>query len=119
MALSVLPDVLRGCLLTWYIDNTSAAACAIKGASPDEDSSPLALVGCLLAAHLGIALWVEHVGSTQNPADVMTHDAFSDPSVCEGIAAGTVAAIQPTVAWTDLTSLSAAHALILRWVANP
>ena len=88
VALSILRDRLRGCLLTWYIDNRSAATAAIKGSSPEADNSPLALVGGLLAAALGISTWIEHVYSEQNPADVMTHLAFEDPAVKRGLASG-------------------------------
>ena len=66
VALSTMADHLRGTLLTWYIDNVSAASAAIKGASPDADNSPMALVGALLAAALDARVWIEYVASEQN-----------------------------------------------------
>ena len=53
VALQTMGDRLRGRYITWYIDNTSAASAAIKGASPTEDNSPMALVAALMAASLG------------------------------------------------------------------
>ena len=119
VALTVLRHELQGCMLTWYIDNTSAAASAIKGASPDPDSSPLALVGALLAARLGVSVWVEHVQSAQNPADVMTHEAYGDPAVQQCLAAGSVQSVQPAVRWSDFTSLDSAATLVRRWEQKP
>ena len=119
VALTVLRHELQGCMLTWYIDNTSAAASAIKGASPDPDSSPLALVGALLAARLGVSVWVEHVQSVQNPADVMTHEAYGDPAVQQCLAAGSVQSVQPAVRWSDFTSLDSAATLVRRWEQKP
>ena len=66
VALSTMADHLRGTLLTWYIDNVRAASAAIKGASPDADNSPMALVGALLAAALDARVWIEYVASEQN-----------------------------------------------------
>ena len=118
VALSVLRDQLRGCMVTWYIDNTSAASAAIKGSSPEADNSPLALLGGLLAAALGVALWVEHVYSGQNPSDVMTHAAFGDPAVQEGIASGALRPLAGEVPWGDLTSLSSALELVEHWAGE-
>ena len=47
---------LQGRDITWYIDNTSAAAAMIKGSSPQEDSSEMALVAALQAATMGCRL---------------------------------------------------------------
>ena len=115
VALSVLRGHLQGCLLTWYIDNASAAAAAIKGASPDADNAALALIGSLMAARLAVHVWIEHVASAQNPADIMTHAAFSDAGVHGQQAAGTLVAVQPAVPWQDLCSLRGAFQLIQRW----
>ena len=118
VALRTMADQLRGALLTWYIDNTSAAAAAIKGASPDTDNSPIALVGALLAAHLGTRIWVEYVASEQNPADVMSRDAYSNERIKSLVEQGVVVLWQRDFDRQDLLDLAGAGRLIEHWVTS-
>ena len=115
VALVVLGEFLRGHMCTWYIDNTSAASAAVKGASPEADNAPLALIGALLATGLSVRLWVEYVPSAQNPADVMTHRAYEDAEVQRQLAAGTAIAAQMQFDWAPLCSLEGAMSVLQRW----
>lgn len=49
--------------ITWYIDNASAARAMIKGSSPTEDSSAIALIAGLQAAAHSCRIWVEYIDS--------------------------------------------------------
>ena len=115
VALQILEHRLRGRYITWYIDNTSAASAAIKGASPTEDNSPMALVAALLAASMGCRIWVEYIGSAQNPSDVLSRDGYDAPEVRDNIANGTWVRLQSTVDWSAALSLDSASQVLQRW----
>ena len=66
LALWIHRKSLQGRDITWYVDNSSAASAMIKGSSPQEDNSEMALIAALQAAALGCRLWVEWIQSDQN-----------------------------------------------------
>ena len=115
VALQMLEAQLRGRYITWYIDNTSAASAAIKGASPTEDNSPMALVAALLAANFGCRIWVEYIASAQNPSDVLSRDAWEDEDVKTKLGEGMWVRLQHQVDWAAALTLSSAAQIIRRW----
>ena len=88
LALWIYQDLLHNADATWYIDNTSAAAALIKGASPQQDSSDLAMLAALRAAVLGCRVWVEWVPTHQNPADPLSRGGYADPHVARQVRTG-------------------------------
>ena len=88
VALSAWRQQLQGRQVTWYVDNTSAVAAMIKGASPQVDSSPLALQAALACVHLGCRLWIEWVPSHQNLSDGLSRQGWQDKHVKAKIASG-------------------------------
>ena len=115
VALQMLEVHLHCRYITWYIDNTSAASAAIKGASPTEDNSPMALVAALMAAHLGCRIWVEYIASAQNPSDVLSRDAWENEDVKHKLRTGAWERLRQTVDWTAALSLDSAARVIRRW----
>ena len=111
----MLEDRLRGRCVTWYIDNTSAASAAIKGTSPTEDNSPMALVAALLAAKCGCRIWVEYIQSKQNPSDILSRDAYNSEEVQQKLVTGAWVRRQPPVDWSAALGLTSALDLIQRW----
>lgn len=77
----IVPHLLRGRDIIWFIDNRAALAALIKGAAPRVDTSALALLASLSFTALGARLWYERVDSKGNPADVLSRDALGDPEV--------------------------------------
>jgi len=110
-------DVLRDRDITWYIDNTSAAAALIKGSSPQDDSSAIALVAALALASLSCRVWVEYIDTHQNPADRLSRDGFDDPIVKAHVSARRWKPHQPQVDWTLLAghNLAAPASHLQRW----
>ena len=113
MALWLHRARLQGRDVTWYIDNTSAAAAMIKGSSPQEDSSIMALVAALQAATLGCRLWIEWVESSQNPSDPLSRLGLEDPGVRQHLKKGLWKAHQPRLKWAEV--LQEPEALLQRW----
>ena len=72
-------DRLRGRLVTWYMDNTSACAALVKASSPQFDSSAMALVAGLQAQANGSLVWVEYINTKQNPSDCLSRGGLADP----------------------------------------
>ena len=83
-----MADLLRHQDVIWFIDNTSAEAALIKAGSPTESMYRPALEAAAILAGLGARVWYEHVPSADNPADVLSRDALSDPVVRSKIEAG-------------------------------
>ena len=111
----VMENRLRGRYITWYIDNTSAASAAIKGASPTEDNSPMALIAALLAASMGCRIWVEYIASAQNPSDVLSREAYDDEDVRRKLASGDWVRLQTKVDWSAALTISDAQHIVQRW----
>ena len=113
LGLYIFRDELRGCDVTWYIDNISAAASLIKGASTKEDSSEMALVAGLRAAELGARIWVEWIASDQNPSDPLSRLGFDDPYVAARLDSGEWIARVGTVDWPQ--AVGQPRMLLQRW----
>ena len=69
LALATWPAVLRDTKLFHFVDNDSAAACLVKGYSPQVDSSPLVGDYWLKAAAAGLDVYIDRVESKSNLAD--------------------------------------------------
>ena len=115
VALQMLEAQLRGRYITWYIDNTSAASAAIKGASPTEDNSPMALVAALLAASFGCRIWVEYIASAQNPSDALSRDGYDDTEVQAKLGSGEWVSVRTQVNWSAVLTVADAHQILQRW----
>ena len=61
--------LLRSRDVLWFIDNESAAAASIRGASREPDVELIVQVAHLLWLHLGCRVWLEWIDSHSNPAD--------------------------------------------------
>ena len=74
--------------IIWFLDNTSAVASLIKGASSIVDSCQMAMRAqfCFMAARS--RPWFEHVGTKQNPADELSRAGWDDDSVREKLSSG-------------------------------
>ena len=79
LATWALHSQLRGRDVVWFIDNESAAACAIRGGSALPEVETAIQVAHLLWLHLGCRVWVEWVDSLSNPADGLSRLGLSDP----------------------------------------
>ena len=69
LALATWPAVLHHTKLFHFIDNDSAAACLVKGYSPQVESSPLVGDYWLKAAAAGLDVYIDRVESKSNLAD--------------------------------------------------
>ena len=72
-------DHLREKDVVWFIDNESAAACAIRGSSQLPEVDVAVQAAHLLWLHLGCRVWIEWVDSDSNPADGLSRAGFQDP----------------------------------------
>ena len=117
LALTIAPRKFEHRDVYWFIDNVSACSALIKGSSPKEDSSALALVAGLLAARLGCRVWVEYVHTSQNPADRLSRGGYKDPVVQERVHSGIWVPVQPEIDWRSITNqdFTAAHSILRRW----
>ena len=88
VALHLLEDELSGKSIFWFIDNQSALTAMIKGASPIQDNSAMALVLALQMARAMIHCWYEFVDSKANPADGLSRDGWKDEEVAHHLASG-------------------------------
>ncbi|CAK0873242.1 unnamed protein product, partial [Prorocentrum cordatum] len=68
------PDLLHGCDVLWWIDNTAAATAMVKAGSPTVTMGKLALQAHAMLTSLGCRVWIEHVPSKDNPADVLSRE---------------------------------------------
>jgi len=91
----------------------------IKGSSPQEDSSALALVAALALASLSCRVWVEYVDTHQNPADMLSRDGYEDSKVKHRVSTGEWKPHQPVVDWTRVAghNLAAPSTHLQRWGA--
>ena len=65
--------------VVWFIDNESAAACAIRGGSNLPEVESAVQVAHLLWLHLHCRVWIEWIDSDSNPADGLSRLGFQDP----------------------------------------
>ena len=74
--------------MLWWIDNTSAQAAMVKAGSPTVSMGRLALQAHAMLTALRCRVWVEHVPSGDNPADVLSRAGLDDPAVHHACATG-------------------------------
>lgn len=74
----LLPDILKGRDLLWFIDNQAAVAAAVKTASAEEDVFEIAHMTALLRARLQCRCWFEWIDSDSNPSDGLSRDGLLD-----------------------------------------
>eukprot|EP00973_Karenia_brevis_P058038 8079605-Karenia_brevis.AAC.1 len=98
---------LRDCSAIWFIDNTSTVSAVIKGSSPRNELSRLALCIQFLFAQLHTKVWAEWVDSESNPSDPFSR-TLDDPFVRSAAFHIVPAQLPP---WTFLlhSPLSAIH----------
>ena len=70
---------LRGRDIIWFVDNESAASCAIRGGSKLPEVETAVQVAHLLWVHLGCRVWIEWVDSISNPSDGLSRLGLQDP----------------------------------------
>ena len=58
-----MPQLFRGRTIVWYVDNTSAMASFVKGASKNEHLERIVVVFWFCVFHLDAQVWIEWVDS--------------------------------------------------------
>ena len=96
---------LRGRSILWFVDNFAAVSAMAKTCSPTEDNSRMALIVGLLAAELGIGLWLEYVHTAQNPADWLSRLGLDDPQVARRLLSGEWTACGGDIDWSKLLNV--------------
>ena len=81
LTLLALPEVYRGRRIVWYVDNTSATAAFVKGASANESLECIVAIFWLACFHLDCAIWLEWVDSESNWSDGLSRDLGADKFV--------------------------------------
>jgi hypothetical protein len=105
--LTLLHEALLGRDLLWFIDNSSACAALIRNTSSSRDSRRLAMLTSACFGGLGCRTWVEHVGTSQNPADPLSRAGLADPVVRQHITDGSWReAPNRSIQWERLMSSS-------------
>ena len=79
MATWALHKHLRGRDVVWFIDNESAASCAIRGGSNLPEVETAIQVAHLLWLHLKTRVWFEWIDSLSNPSDGLSRLGLNDP----------------------------------------
>ena len=69
LTLLAMPERFRGRRLAWYVDNTSAMAAFVKGASAKEHFERLVAVFWLCCFRIHCSIWLEWVDSESNWSD--------------------------------------------------
>ena len=77
--------------------NTAAAAALVKAGSPTVTMSRIALQTHAMLAALDCHIWIEHIPSKDNPADVLSRDGLLDPSVRQCVDSGEWLLREPVV----------------------
>ena len=100
------PHVFRGRRTVWYVDNTSAMAAFVKGASRSLELERIVNLFWVLAYHLECVVWFEWVDSRSSWADGVSRRLGSDPFAARhGFALQEME--QPRASWTgDIHEIS-------------
>ena len=107
---ALFADILRGRDIIWYIDNMSACAALIKGSSPVEDNSAMALIANLTFFALAARPWYEYVDTKANPSDGLSRGGYRDPEVAAALESGNfVKAHFGPIPWQAFLSLDLEH----------
>jgi hypothetical protein len=83
LALLAMPELFRGRSVVWYVDNTSAMAAFVKGASANFHLERIVAVFWLCCYQLGCSVWLEWVDSESNWSDGLSRDLANDAFVVE------------------------------------
>ena len=83
LALLAMPELFRGRTAVWYVDNTSAMAAFVKGASANAHLERIVAVFWLCCYRLNCSVWLEWVDSESNWSDGLSRDLAEDPFVSE------------------------------------
>ena len=83
ITLLALPERFRGRRVVWYVDNTSAMAAFVKGASANADLERIVAVFWLTCYHLDCSIWLEWVDSESNWSDSLSRELGRDTFVKE------------------------------------
>ena len=83
ITLLALPELFRGRSVVWYVDNTSAMAAFVKGASANEHLERIVAIFWLCCFRLDCSIWLEWVDSESNWSDGLSRDLGKDTFVKE------------------------------------
>ena len=78
VALLLMPELLRGPDVIWFVDNEAAVSSLIRGSSKSEDVGHLAAAVHVTCLELGVRIWYEWIDSKSNPADGLSRAGLSD-----------------------------------------
>ena len=100
ITLLAMPERFRGRRVVWYVDNTSAMAAFVKGASANEHLERIVAIFWLCCYHLDCGIWLEWVDSESNWSDGLSRDLADDLFVKEHHFE--TEEVFPEVAWWNL-----------------
>ena len=100
ITLLAMPERFRGRRVVWYVDNTSAMAAFVKGASANEHLERIVAIFWLCCHHLDCGIWREWVDSESNWSDGLSRDLADDLFVKEHHFE--TEEVFPEVAWWNL-----------------
>ena len=78
LALLQWPEKVRNRKLVWYVDNTSAMASMVKGASANQHLERIVGLTWMIAYHLQADIWFEWVDSESNWSDSISRHFEKD-----------------------------------------
>ena len=81
LTLLAMPGLFRGRTIVWYVDNTSAMASFVKGASKNEHLERIVVVFWFCVFHLDAQVWIEWVDSGANWSDGLSREFDRDPFI--------------------------------------
>ena len=116
LALHCFQQELAGRSVIRFIDNQAALTAMLKGASPVQDNSVMALLLAVQLARFRVSCWWEFVDSHANPSDPLSRDGYKDPTVRVHLGRGSwkKAKVSP-IRWGNLVRLR--QQLLSRFVA--
>ena len=80
----------------------------LKGASPIQASSTMAVILTMQLARHRVSCWWEWVDSKANPSDPLSREGYADPDVAKMLQSGAWQAVLCCHDWTALTELDEA-----------
>ena len=93
------PEAFRGRRVVWYVDNTSAMASFVKGASANEFLEKIVALLWMCAYHLDAQIWFEWVDSDSNWSDGVSREFQSDP-LAQELGFSLESMEEPTLTWS-------------------
>ena len=97
LAMIAMPEVFRGRSVVWYVDNTSAMASFVKGASANAHLERIVAIFWMCSFLLKATIWVEWVDSEGNWSDGLSRALAADRFVVDH--GFETAEILPEMAW--------------------